>query len=468
LLSFSLSSHAAAMSDALQVGVLTDWVHLLAVGAWTGGLFALTVAVRPVLKRDHALDDVSAQVLKRFSKLAMASVVVFTLTGLYSAWRQVGSQNALVNTAYGETLIIKHLFITPLLLLGLINTLALRPNWASALQRVLPAARAFDFAKSTRTVLRNVRLEAGLAVLAVVAAATMATLPPARSTIPPTAPPVQASRAGSEAIVTLRVEPFSVGNSTFELKLTDPQGNPLSDITRVALRFTLLSSPLRTNITDAERIGNGIYRANADALSTAGIWTVEAQVQRQDVADDMRVPFRFDVPDPTGVLPAALPDINAGEAFGLVVLAGGAAVLWFARHKPSAAGRWLGSSALGLGVSLFLVSLAFAAPSVREYPVNPVAPDRISLLRGQTLYEQHCAICHGATGEGNPLLSEALRPTEFLTNTNQHTDDGLFALLTNGIPNSGMAPWKTRLTESQRWNVLNYVESLAEQARPRK
>ncbi|MCA1554243.1 MAG: copper resistance protein CopC, partial [Chloroflexi bacterium] len=101
LLSISLSSHAAAMGDVLQIGVLMDWVHLLAVGAWTGGLFALTVVVRPVLKRDAALQDVNARVLKRFSQLAIASVVVFTVTGLYASWRQVGSSNALTGTAYG-------------------------------------------------------------------------------------------------------------------------------------------------------------------------------------------------------------------------------------------------------------------------------------------------------------------------------------------------------------------------------
>src|SRR5439155_10004804 len=43
LLTFSLASHAASSTDPLHVAMIADWLHLVAVGAWTGGLFALAV-----------------------------------------------------------------------------------------------------------------------------------------------------------------------------------------------------------------------------------------------------------------------------------------------------------------------------------------------------------------------------------------------------------------------------------------
>src|SRR5207247_2311689 len=130
LLSFSLASHAASTNDPFRLSLLADWLHLLAIGAWTGGLFALTLVLRPAL---HALPEAARMsaaytILRRFSNMAVGSVLVFTLTGLYAMWRQVAYPNALVSTPYGETLIIKSIMVVPLLMIGALNTLLLRPE----------------------------------------------------------------------------------------------------------------------------------------------------------------------------------------------------------------------------------------------------------------------------------------------------------------------------------------------------
>ncbi|WP_433546737.1 copper resistance CopC/CopD family protein [Streptomyces sp. CA-294286] len=96
---WAMSEHA---STGLQPGIAmpVDVLHMLAAAAWLGGLAALLVA----LHRSPALDR---SVVRKFSRLAFASVVVLAATGAYQSWRQVGTWQALVDTAYGQLLLAK-------------------------------------------------------------------------------------------------------------------------------------------------------------------------------------------------------------------------------------------------------------------------------------------------------------------------------------------------------------------------
>ncbi|GJF29339.1 transport integral membrane protein [Kitasatospora sp. NE20-6] len=76
----------------------TAALHLLATAVWLGGLATLLVGLR------HAVPTAAVE---RFSKLALAAVTVLTATGVYQAWRGLGSWSALVDTEYGRLLLIK-------------------------------------------------------------------------------------------------------------------------------------------------------------------------------------------------------------------------------------------------------------------------------------------------------------------------------------------------------------------------
>ncbi|MFY4721691.1 copper resistance CopC/CopD family protein [Streptomyces sp. LaBMicrA B280] len=100
--SWAMSEHA---SVGLQPGIAmpVDVVHLLAVAAWLGGLTALLVA----LYRAPAGAPVEAAAVRRFSRLAFASVVALVATGVYQSWRQLGSWSAFTDTRYGQLLLAK-------------------------------------------------------------------------------------------------------------------------------------------------------------------------------------------------------------------------------------------------------------------------------------------------------------------------------------------------------------------------
>ncbi|KIF75447.1 membrane protein [Streptomyces sp. 150FB] len=96
---WALSEHA---STGIQTGLAmpVDILHLLAVAVWLGGLTALLVA----LYRAPFIDSAAVQ---RFSRTAFVSVCALAATGLYQAWRQVGSWSALGGTSYGQLLLVK-------------------------------------------------------------------------------------------------------------------------------------------------------------------------------------------------------------------------------------------------------------------------------------------------------------------------------------------------------------------------
>ncbi|AZM47201.1 hypothetical protein DMB38_16600 [Streptomyces sp. WAC 06738] len=75
-------------------------LHLLAVAVWLGGLASLTLSLRLGPR-------VPSYVIRRFSRLALTSVSVLAATGLYQAWRGLGSWGALTDTSYGQLLLVK-------------------------------------------------------------------------------------------------------------------------------------------------------------------------------------------------------------------------------------------------------------------------------------------------------------------------------------------------------------------------
>lgn len=104
---WALSEHA---STGIQTGLAmpVDVLHLLAVATWLGGLVSLLTAL-------YRTPDIERAAVRRFSRIAFASVVVLAVTGLYQAWRQVGSWSALTDTSYGQLLLVKVVLIAVLL-----------------------------------------------------------------------------------------------------------------------------------------------------------------------------------------------------------------------------------------------------------------------------------------------------------------------------------------------------------------
>jgi cbb3-type cytochrome c oxidase subunit I/cbb3-type cytochrome c oxidase subunit III len=82
------------------------------------------------------------------------------------------------------------------------------------------------------------------------------------------------------------------------------------------------------------------------------------------------------------------------------------------------------------------------------------------LARGQALFQKECSSCHGAAGDGNGPAAAAFErcPTNFKV----VLPGPEFALkaIDEGIPGTGMPPWKEQLAEADRRLLAAYVRSL--------
>jgi mono/diheme cytochrome c family protein len=97
-------------------------------------------------------------------------------------------------------------------------------------------------------------------------------------------------------------------------------------------------------------------------------------------------------------------------------------------------------------------------------PVNPVKADDVSISRGQQLFHINCIMCHGETGEGNGVIAPYLqkkKPANLTSDLIQSKSDGaLFLTISNGV-SGAMPPMNENLTVRERWDVVNYIRTLA-------
>jgi copper transport protein len=96
----ALSGHAATGPDA-AVGAVVGLVHFSAAAVWFGGLVLLGTCVLP------GAEVGQLRAVPRFSSVAFTAMVVIVVTGMVQSWRQVGSLQALGETAYGRLLVAK-------------------------------------------------------------------------------------------------------------------------------------------------------------------------------------------------------------------------------------------------------------------------------------------------------------------------------------------------------------------------
>jgi mono/diheme cytochrome c family protein len=99
---------------------------------------------------------------------------------------------------------------------------------------------------------------------------------------------------------------------------------------------------------------------------------------------------------------------------------------------------------------------------------NPVEATEESIAKGKELYmtrKGNCVFCHGETGSGNkenlPRLRRVPADLSDYTRMPKLSDGEIFWKITKGIP--GIMPSREMLTEEERWQLVNFVRTLAKE-----
>lgn len=110
-------------------------------------------------------------------------------------------------------------------------------------------------------------------------------------------------------------------------------------------------------------------------------------------------------------------------------------------------------------------------PADAEKTKNPIEATEESVGKGKELYlakmKGNCVFCHGETGAGNQENLPKLRRTPADLSNKEHiagmSDGELFWKISKGI-NGIMPAGEKRMTEEERWHVVNYVRRLSKES----
>jgi len=264
----ALAGHASTQSPT-AVFVPTDVVHVLAASVWVGGIACLLLALPGATHELEPPDRGSLllAVLRRFSPLALASVLAIAATGVVQAYIDVRSIEGLWNTTYGTLILVKVALLGALISLG----------WANR-ERVIPALRRIvrDGGPPGQTgmlVRRTTRGELALMLAAFgVTAALVGYTPP----IDAASGPFSTTTALGPIELEMTVEPARVGVNTAHLYLIDAKDGAQYVGTKELLATARLPAkgigPLPLQATLA---GPGHYILSSAQLSPGGTWEIE-------------------------------------------------------------------------------------------------------------------------------------------------------------------------------------------------
>jgi mono/diheme cytochrome c family protein len=128
----------------------------------------------------------------------------------------------------------------------------------------------------------------------------------------------------------------------------------------------------------------------------------------------------------------------------------------------------------GIAVSLLGISVTARQGDPEAAKIkNPVASSPESVAAGKKVYDVNCAGCHGPKAEGAEKAGITLsviedqggkQPPDLSDDKWDHggSDGEIFTTISKGVgPQFFMAPFAGRISDTDIWNTINYLRSLA-------
>jgi copper transport protein len=162
----------ASQAPLAPLSVLADAAHLTAAAIWVAGLPCLAVVLlrAPRLLPGGAGRRIASATMSRFSRIALWSVAIISVTGLARMAGELSSVSQLWGTEYGRSLIMKATLLAPIMVLAVRHrrmVAAMGEGWTPSAARL-------------RAVARTVQMELALAVGIIGVAAVLVAQVPGR------------------------------------------------------------------------------------------------------------------------------------------------------------------------------------------------------------------------------------------------------------------------------------------------
>jgi len=281
------------------LGTLADWAHIMAAALWLGGLAQLAWIWIPngVNHADEQRLVLTRVLLFRFSQLAMVSVVLILITGVYTALQHVTSWDGLFSSLYGRALMAKVLLLLPVVALAGFNRFSLLPKLSQAGEN----ARGL-LLQLKRWITREV-----LVIAVIVFFAGVLTNVP-----PPHAPedahaasqsPLLLSRQIEDMTVEVQIHPLHEGQRVIQAQVLDAARRPLDTVLRVSFAFNYLDEDLGDTLFQivAEKTPDAGYQLEGGYLSLPGRWEFNVIVRIRQRLQNLEVTFPVEVAPGGGV-----------------------------------------------------------------------------------------------------------------------------------------------------------------------
>ena len=261
--------------------LLSDLVHLLAAGAWLGGLPAFVWSLwRARRTAKPAWLDFAIRSTRRFSVIGILSVGALLASGLANSWYLLGSPRDLVATDYGRLVGLKIGLFAAMVVIATVNRFYLTPRLPS-----VPALRALQ---------RNSVAEICLGLCVLLFVGMLGTLPPSAHThaafegIPPGAAFVHIH--GAEAMTDVMINPGRPGQADVTIRVSreDMSLFPAKDVRLVLEPPGPAGRPVEQKAVEQ---ADETWLVSGITVSEPGIWTV-----RVIVRPDSGEPIDLDAP----------------------------------------------------------------------------------------------------------------------------------------------------------------------------
>ncbi|MEU9286826.1 copper resistance protein CopC [Streptomyces sp. NPDC048275] len=331
---WAAAEHASAGIQ-VPVAMASSVLHLLSMAVWLGGLTALLTALY------RSAEPLPAATVNRFSRLALTSVAVLVVTGVYQSWRGLGSWDALTSTSYGRILTVKLAAVllllagagfsrrwTGRLMLVAEERVAVRervPEMAGAATKDVRADLPSDGAAPAdstdesdpadegdstgegdpadrtavyrRALRRSVLAEVTVGIVVLVITTLLTGTQPGRaeteaaaasggaaSEQPPAAMtviPFDVGTPGGHGKVQIELAPGRVGENTVQAVIFGPDGG-IATVPELRLTFTLAAQDIGPIDAELRNLG-GYWGADGVTLPVPGTWTLKATVRTTDI-----------------------------------------------------------------------------------------------------------------------------------------------------------------------------------------